>query len=301
MRDTGSTGALTPYICVHDAAAAIDWYHYVFDAVELVRYVGDDGRIGHGELGVGDAMLMIADEYPEVGVVSARTIGATSVTLNLQVPDVDAVWERALVNGADAERPPETQPYGHRSCVFADPFGHRWMVQTKVSTDEVSTDEVSTDGVSTDGVSTTDDVGAPAGEQQPAAERSHEDGTTMRPVDLSHTYLHLERGPGLRVLDVDENFWATIDERTDLDDGRLVMATQVTADWTSWEMHPDGDEVILVAEGVVRVHTDPGEPVVVQAPELVVMPRGTWHTIDVIEPARVVTITWGAGTQHRAR
>lgn len=280
MRGTGSTGALTPYICVHDAAAAIDWYQFVFDAVELVRYVGDDGRIGHGELRVGDAMLMIADEYPEVGVVSARTIGATSVTLNLQVADVDAVWERALVNGADAERPPETQPYGHRSCVFADPFGHRWMVQTKLSTS---------------------DVGSPTGEQQPAAERSHEDGTIMRPVDLSHTYLHLERGPGLRVLDVDENFWATIDERTDLDDGRLVMATQVTADWTSWEMHPDGDEVILVTEGVVRVHTDPGEAVVVQAPELVVMPRGTWHTIDVIEPARVVTITWGAGTQHRAR
>jgi mannose-6-phosphate isomerase-like protein (cupin superfamily) len=98
----------------------------------------------------------------------------------------------------------------------------------------------------------------------------------MHPIDLADTYLHLERGAGLRVLDVDDNFWATIDQRTDLDDGRLVMATPVTTDWTSWEMHPHGDEVILVTEGVVRVHVDRGEPVVVRAPDLVVMPAGTW-------------------------
>jgi mannose-6-phosphate isomerase-like protein (cupin superfamily) len=123
----------------------------------------------------------------------------------------------------------------------------------------------------------------------------------LHPIDLADTYLHLERGAGLRVLDVDDNFWATIDQRADLDDGRLVMATPVTTDWTSWEMHPHGDEVILVTEGVVRVHVDPGEPVVVPAPDLVVMPAGNCHTMDVIEPARVVTITWGAGTQHRGR
>ena len=123
----------------------------------------------------------------------------------------------------------------------------------------------------------------------------------MRPIDLTDTYLHLERGPRVGVIDVDENFWATIDDRTDLDDGRLVMAMPMTADWSNWEMHPEGDEVIVVTDGVVRVHTESNEPVIVRAPELVVMPAGTWHTMDVIEPARVLTITWGAGTQHRAR
>jgi uncharacterized glyoxalase superfamily protein PhnB len=135
---TDSVGAshntLTPYICVHDAAAAIDWYRLVFGANELVRYVGDDGRIGHCELDLGGVTLMLADEYPDFGAVSPRTIGGTPVTLNLQVPDVDAVWERALANGAAGQRPPETQPYGHRSSTFGDPFGHRWMVQTEVST-----------------------------------------------------------------------------------------------------------------------------------------------------------------------
>ena len=123
----------------------------------------------------------------------------------------------------------------------------------------------------------------------------------MQPIDLTDTYLLLDAGPGLSMIPVDEDFWATIHERTDLDDGRLVMASSMTADWSGWEMHPDGDEVILITEGEVRVHTDPGTPVVVRAPNLVIMPAGTWHTMDVIEPARVVTITWGAGTQHRDR
>ena len=131
---TSATSSLVPYVCVHDAAAAMDWYRLVFEATELVRYVGDDGRIGHGELDLGGATLMLADEYPDFGALSPRTIGGTPVKLNLQVPDVDAVWERALANGADAQRPPETQPYGHRSCAFGDPFGHQWMVQTEVST-----------------------------------------------------------------------------------------------------------------------------------------------------------------------
>ena len=123
----------------------------------------------------------------------------------------------------------------------------------------------------------------------------------MQPIDLADTYLLLDSGPGLSVIPVDENFWATIHERTDLDDGRLVTAASMTADWSNWEMHPDGDEVILLTEGEVRVHIDPGQPVVVSASNLVIMPAGTWHTMDVIEPARVVTITWGAGTQHRDR
>lgn len=124
---------LVPYLSVHDAAAAMDWYQVVFEATELVRYVGDDGRIGHGELDIGGAKIMLADEYPDYGAVSPRTVGGSPVKLNLQVPDVDAVWARALANGADAQRPPETQPYGHRACAFGDPFGHQWMVLTEVA------------------------------------------------------------------------------------------------------------------------------------------------------------------------
>ena len=118
---------LVPYVCVSDSAAAIDWYVTVFDAVETVRYVGDDGRVGHAEVSIGSARLMLSDEYPEIGVVGPQTLGGTPFTLNLNVDDVDAVWARAIEHGADGERPPADQPYGERSCTFRDPSGHRWI------------------------------------------------------------------------------------------------------------------------------------------------------------------------------
>jgi PhnB protein len=124
---------LVPYITVHDAAAAIDWYREVFAAVELVRYVGEDGRVGHCQLLLSGSMMMIADEFPDFGAVSPRTVGGSPIRLNLNVDDVDAVWELALAKGADGQRAPEDQAYGERSCAFADPFGHLWMVQTTVS------------------------------------------------------------------------------------------------------------------------------------------------------------------------
>jgi uncharacterized glyoxalase superfamily protein PhnB len=131
---TAATATLVPYLSVGDAAAAIDWYVTVLDAVEMVRYVGDDGRIGHAEISVGGARLMLADEYPEYGIVGPGTLGGTSVSLNLDVDDVDPVWERAIEHGALGERPPADQPYGDRTCTFRDPFGHRWSVQTVIAT-----------------------------------------------------------------------------------------------------------------------------------------------------------------------
>lgn len=132
--------ALSPYIAVHDAAAAIEWYITVLGARETTRYVGDDGRIGHGELDLAGAMLMLSDEYPDFGAVGPLTIGGTPVKLHLEVDDVDAVWHAALANGADAQRPPEDQPYGRRACAFGDPFGHQWMIQSVIS--DPTTEEI---------------------------------------------------------------------------------------------------------------------------------------------------------------
>jgi uncharacterized glyoxalase superfamily protein PhnB len=129
-----ATASLVPYLSVSDAAAAIDWYVAVFDAVETVRYVADDGRIGHAAISIGDARLMLADEYPEYGIIGPATLGGTSVSLNLNVDDVDSVWERAIERGAQGERPPADEAYGDRSCTFRDPSGHRWSVHTTIAT-----------------------------------------------------------------------------------------------------------------------------------------------------------------------
>jgi uncharacterized glyoxalase superfamily protein PhnB len=135
-----AAAAIVPYICVADAAAALDWYTSVLGAEETVRYVGDDGRIGHAELLVGGAELMLSDPFPELGVVAPDPSGS-SVALHLNLPDVDAVYARAVAAGAAGLREPEDQPYGERSSTIVDPFGHRWMIQTTIAaptTDEIN-------------------------------------------------------------------------------------------------------------------------------------------------------------------
>ena len=125
--------SITPYLAVREASRALDWYVEVFGARETVRYVGDDGRVGHAEIDLGGASFYLSDEYPDHGAVAPATLGGSPVSLNVNVDDVDAVWERAVAAGADGQRPPEDQPYGERSSTFVDPFGHRWMVQTTIA------------------------------------------------------------------------------------------------------------------------------------------------------------------------
>lgn len=129
---------LMPYLSVAGAAAAIEWYTEVFGAREQVRYDADDGRIGHAELVIQGAELAIADEYPEYGVRGPLSIGGTPVSLSLAVPDVDAVFAAATAAGARVEREPTDEPYGARTAVIRDPFGHRWLLQTFTSTPSIA-------------------------------------------------------------------------------------------------------------------------------------------------------------------
>lgn len=130
-RQPGRPPALTPYIIVSDARQAIDWYAGVFGATrrgELV--VNPDGTIGHAEIGIGDAVLMLAeasDLWPDVPVRAPESPATFSHTLHLEVDDVDGITDRARGNGASVEREPTDQFYG-RGAVIVDPFGHRWML-----------------------------------------------------------------------------------------------------------------------------------------------------------------------------
>ncbi len=129
---TTTTAAVIPYICVSPAADAIAWYADVLDAVETVRYAADDGRIGHAELSIAGGQIMLSDEYPELGVVSPRSLGGTSATLHVTVPDVDDIHRRAVDAGAQVAGEPRDEAYGARSFSMVDPFGHRWMIQTPI-------------------------------------------------------------------------------------------------------------------------------------------------------------------------
>jgi PhnB protein len=132
--------ALVPYLAVRGGTAALDWYRDVFGAVEVMRFTGDDGRVGHAELQVGDVRWYLADEYPDIGVVGPATLGNTSVSLHLSVDDVDALHARAVAAGAEDERSPSDESHGSRQSSFRDPFGHRWMLSTQLR--EMSIDEL---------------------------------------------------------------------------------------------------------------------------------------------------------------
>ena len=126
--DAPPAPAVIPYLSVHDGAAAITFYVEAFGAIETLRYVADDGRVGHAELTIGGARFNLADEYPEIDFRSPRSIGGTGVGLALDVVDTDEVYAKAIARGATGTRPPEDQNHGHRTATVVDPFGHRWML-----------------------------------------------------------------------------------------------------------------------------------------------------------------------------
>ena len=131
---------VTPYLHVDGASKAIEFYRTVFGAKERMRMAGPDGRIGHAELEIGNSMIMVADEHPDMNVRGPKSIGGTPVTVLVYVEDVDRAFERALKAGAKELRPVENQFYGDRSGQFEDPFGHHWNVATHV--EDVPPDEM---------------------------------------------------------------------------------------------------------------------------------------------------------------
>jgi uncharacterized glyoxalase superfamily protein PhnB len=120
---------ITPYICVHDANAALDWYREFFGAT-VSNVIPWEGRIGHAELDVAGAVFYLSDEAPQLGVVApARDGSQTSVSIVVQVAAVEQFVERAERGGAVVQRPIE-EAHGSRSAWIVDPFGHRWNVGT---------------------------------------------------------------------------------------------------------------------------------------------------------------------------
>lgn len=135
----GLKGA-TPYLCCEDAAAALEFYAKAFGAVEIMRFAEPSGRVGHAECKIGDAVIMLSDEYPEMDIRGPRALGGTPVMIHLYVDDVDAFARRAVAAGATLTRPVADQFYGDRSAQLEDPFGHRWSIATHV--EDVSPEEL---------------------------------------------------------------------------------------------------------------------------------------------------------------
>jgi len=132
---------VTPYLIVAGAAKAIEFYKRAFGAKERMRHEMPGGAIGHAEIEIGDSVIMLADEFPEMGAKSPQSIGGTPVGICLYVENVDARFEQAVKAGAKIERPLQDQFYGDRSGTVVDPFGHKWTIATHI--EDVSEEELS--------------------------------------------------------------------------------------------------------------------------------------------------------------
>ena len=127
-------GDLTPYICVADARAAIDWYVDVLGAEVVVEPIvmDDEGHIGHVELAVEGGRWMMSDVFESVGIAAPDTSRGAVVSLHLEVDDVDTLCDRVTAAGVTLDRGPEDNPPVGRVAVFRDPFGHRWFLNQRL-------------------------------------------------------------------------------------------------------------------------------------------------------------------------
>lgn len=121
--------AVTPYLLYRDAARAIDWLTEAFGLTERLRHIGDDGRVGHAELTVGDGVVMIGSPGPDFAGPDRDNVTAL---VHCYVEDVDAHHARAVAAGADVVKPPTDEPYGDRRYDVYDLDGHLWSFATHV-------------------------------------------------------------------------------------------------------------------------------------------------------------------------
>ncbi len=131
---------VTPYLIVRDAAGAIEFYKRALGAVELFRMADEKGKIGHAEIQIGNARVMLADEAPERGYKSPQSFGGSPVSIVLYLDNCDATYAQAISAGAKSLRAPTDQFYGDRSGGVEDPFGFQWHISTHV--EDVSPEEL---------------------------------------------------------------------------------------------------------------------------------------------------------------
>ena len=132
--------SVTPHLICAGAADAIEFYKKAFDAKEMMRLPGPDGKLMHASISIGDSLVMLVDEMPEWGALGPKSLKGSSVTIHLQVADADAAFKQAVAAGAKITMPLEDMFWGDRYGKLEDPFGHHWSVATHIR--DVSAEEM---------------------------------------------------------------------------------------------------------------------------------------------------------------
>ncbi len=125
--------SVQPYLMFVNSAEAIAFYASAFGATEKLRMDNPDGKIVHAEIVIGNSVIMMADEHPEIGAYATAHFGGSPINLMLYVANCDATYNQALKSGATSLREPTDQPYGDRMSGILDPFGYKWWIAHPLS------------------------------------------------------------------------------------------------------------------------------------------------------------------------
>jgi PhnB protein len=125
--------SITPHIVCAGAAQALAFYKKAFNATELSRIPGKDGKLMHASVQIGDSQLFLVDEFIEWGALSPKTLKGSPVTIHLSVDNVDAAVAHAVAAGAVVSMPVADMFWGARYGIVQDPFGHNWSIATQIS------------------------------------------------------------------------------------------------------------------------------------------------------------------------
>jgi len=136
--------SVTPYLICRGAAKAIDFYKRAFGAKERLRMNGPDGKVAHAEISIGNSIVMLGDEMPQMGATAPPTIGGTATGLFIYTKNVDQDYARAMSAGCSSEQAPTDMFWGDRYAKLVDPFGHKWSMATH--TEDLSPKEMARRG-----------------------------------------------------------------------------------------------------------------------------------------------------------
>jgi PhnB protein len=124
--------SVQPYVMLKNCDEAIAFYTKAFGAKERFRMPNDKGGVGHAEIQIGDSVVMMADESPQMDAYSVEHFGGSPISLLIYTEDCDAMYAQALSSGAMSLREPADQPYGDRMSGVKDPFGYKWWIATHI-------------------------------------------------------------------------------------------------------------------------------------------------------------------------
>ena len=133
--------SITPYLAIEGAAQAIEWYKKAFNAKELNRAPGPDGKLMNATIRVGDSMVMMSDVFPGSPLKAPKELGTTTVTLHIYAKNVDKLFQQAVDSGAEITMQLDNQFWGERYGQLRDPFGHQWSLSQRISMSKAEKDE----------------------------------------------------------------------------------------------------------------------------------------------------------------